>query len=258
MLPNFLHIGVAKAASTWLWHIYQEHPDICVPTRKVRDYSGCMTVPDNCNFFVADFYRGLDWYEQTYFSAWDGEHAVGELSNSYMVDELALQRIAESLPEVKLTMTVRNPIEVTWLQYLMQKQVGCWAPGTTPFETVLDIHSWQRFRMWVEPGYYHQHLTRVLRYFPRERVQVLVYDDLVSDPRAFAETVFSFLGVEPRVDLPSIDRIIGFPRPEKPDTPEGDLERGMPPDLRERLRQIFADQNARLGELLDRDLSHWV
>ena len=142
MLPNFLHIGVAKAASTWLWTVYQEHPDIYVPRTKIVNYSGRRTPPDNCNFFVADFYRGLDWYEQSYFSEWNGEKAVGELSNSYMVDELALQRIAENLPDVKLTMTVRNPIDVALLQYATQKRGGRWVPGSIPFESVLDIHAW--------------------------------------------------------------------------------------------------------------------
>jgi len=257
MLPNFLHIGVAKGASTWLWTVYQEHPDICVPTKEVVNYSGRRTKPDNVNFFVADFHLGLEWYEKTYFSEWAGEKAVGEFSNSYMVDELALQRIAESLPDVKLTMTVRNPIDVALLQYSQQKKGGRWAPGRNPFEEVLDIHSWQKFRMWIATQYYHLHLTRVLRYVPRDRVLVLVYDDLEKDPRGFLNQAFSFLGVETDVDLPSMGKVIGFPRPEEPDTAEDDLKKGISPDLRERLRQIFADQTAKLAEFLGRDLSHW-
>jgi len=257
MLPNFLHIGAAKAASTWLWTIYQEHPDICVPEAKVLNYSGRRTKPDNCNFFVADFYRGLDWYETTYFAHWNGEKAVGEFSNSYMVDERALQRIAKTLPNVKLTMTVRNPIEITHLQYCQMKRSGRFVWDQVPFEMVLDIHSWQFFRMWIEPGYYHLHLTRVLRYFPRERLQVLVYDDLVDDPRAFVNQAFAFLGVATDVELPSLGTVVGFPRPQEPDTANGDIEKGIAPDLRERLRRIFSDDVAKLSEFLGRDLSHW-
>ncbi len=67
----------------------------------------------------------------------------------------------------------------------------------------------------------------------------------------------SFLEVETEAELPSIDTTVGFLRPDELDTPENDLEKGVPPDLRERLRQIFADQMARLSEPLDRDLSHW-
>ncbi len=257
MLPDFLHIGVAKAASTWLWTVYQEHPDIYVPTQKVRNYSGRWTPPDNCNFFVADFDRGLEWYEKTYFAGWKGEKAVGEFSNSYMLDELALQRIAAALPGVKLTMTVRNPIDVALLQFATQERSGCWAPGRMPFERGLDIHAWQNSRAWFEPGYYHLHITRVLRWFPRENLLVLVYDDLVKDARSFVNQAFEFLGVSVDVDLPSLDRTIGFPRPEDPDTPEGHLARGVPTEMRQRLRRIFAAQIAKLSDFLDRDLSHW-
>ena len=254
MLPNFLHLGVAKAASTWLWTIYQEHPDVYVPTGQMQDFSGKMTKPDNVNFFVADFDRGLDWYERTYFSGWNGEKAVGEMSNSYMLDELALGRIAEALPGVRVTMTLRNPIERALMQFATRKR-NLGMPGG--FRQILDIHAWQMFRMFMEPGYYHLHLSRVLRLFPRERVLPLIYDDLESDPRAFLRQVFSFLEVDVRLDLPGTDTIVGFPRPDELDTPDGVLAQGIDPEMRERMRKIFADQISRLEELLDRDLSAW-
>ena len=254
MLPNFLHIGVAKAASTWLWTIFQEHPDIYVPTAKVRNYSGKLTKPDNVNFFVADFHRGLDWYEKTYFTQWNGESAIGETSNSYMLDELALQRIAESLPNVKLTMILRNPIERALLQFATRKRNRGMRGD---FREILDIHSWQMFRMFIEPGFYHLHLTRILRLFPRHRILACIYDDLASDPRSFLYQLFSFLEVDPEMDLPSVDKVVGFPRPEEPDTSDGDIEKGVDPDMHERLRKIYADDVSRLEELLDRDLSAW-
>ena len=85
----------------------------------------------------------------------------------------------------------------------------------------------------------------------------LIYDDLTHDPRMFLRQVFSFLDVDIRLDLPSVDRIIGFPRPEEPDTLDADIEKGIEPDMRERLRMIFADQISLLEELLKRDLSIW-
>ncbi len=49
MLPNFVHIGAPKAASTWLWKVCAEHPDIYVPEAKP------------VNFFVAEYHKGIDW-----------------------------------------------------------------------------------------------------------------------------------------------------------------------------------------------------
>lgn len=37
MLPNWLHIGAAKCASSWLWRVCIEHPEICVPTEHRPD-----------------------------------------------------------------------------------------------------------------------------------------------------------------------------------------------------------------------------
>ena len=84
MLSNFLHIGAAKCASTWLCRAYQEHPEMCVPTDV-----------DNPRFFLEDYHRGFDWYKKTYLSHWAGERVLGETSNSYMVSERALERIQE-------------------------------------------------------------------------------------------------------------------------------------------------------------------
>ena len=131
-LPNFLHIGAAKAASTWLWCVCQEHPDIYVP----------QTV-DNANFFTVHYHRGLPWYTATYFAGYDGERAIGEFSNSYMVYPPAMERLAHELPDVRLTAILRNPVErafMSWAhQHLKQKPTGLdMRRGIgTPFDKVL-------------------------------------------------------------------------------------------------------------------------
>jgi len=254
MLPNFIHIGAAKCASTWLWRVCQEHPNVCVPTEKVENFSGRMTLPDHVNFFVADFDRGLNWYEQTYFSGWNGEPAVGEFSNSYMVCEHAHQRIADSLPGVKLTMTLRNPAERAFVHFAHHVRHG---HEERPFEEILDLHRWQTFRMFIELGFYHLHLTRLQRRFSPDQLKVMIYDDLVAAPREFVDDFLGFIGVETGLDLPTIDSVIGFPRPDDPDTPDGMLERGIAPEMRARLDAIFADDISRLEDLLDRDLGAW-
>ena len=99
MLPNFVHVGVNKAGTTWLWQVCREHPDIYVPETKP------------VNFFLADYHRGIDWYESTHFKAWNGEKAVGDQSNGYVLNERALERIARHLGRAKIMMTVRPPIE---------------------------------------------------------------------------------------------------------------------------------------------------
>jgi len=247
MLPNFIHIGVAKAASTWLWRICQEHPEIYVPSN-----SDCV------QFFCTHYHRGFDWYRKTYFADWNGEKAVGETSNSYMLDERAIKRIAADLPDVRLTVCLRDPIEIAFLQYATQKRNRRWPREKWSFENVLDNNRWQLFRMWIVPGFYHLHLTRVLKYVPRERLLIMLYDDLAADAESFAKRFFSYLGVTADFAPPSLHTVVGFPSPKHPDTEEGDLQKGFSDELREELRLIFREDVDRLQDLISRDLSHWL
>ena len=119
MLPNWLHIGGAKCASSWLWRVCIEHPEICVPTEHRPDQ------PDNVNFFTVHYHRGLDWYEQTYFDGYGGEPVVGEFSNSYYRHPPALDRIKQHLLNVKLTLTIRHPVErafLNWAHLFLKKK----------------------------------------------------------------------------------------------------------------------------------------
>ena len=244
MLPNFLHIGAAKCASSWLWRVYQEHPEVCVPTHL-----------DNINFFVADYHKGLDWYERTYFAGWSGEKAVGETTNSYMLIERALERIAKDLPDVRLTMTLRNPMERSFIHWVHLNRRDLRPEQKMEFERGLD--AWPMFRMWIEPSMYASHLKKVYRHFPKERVLVNFYDDLAEDPARFIRRFFEFLEVDPDFEPSILHTVVGFPSPERPDTPNRALEKGFSEDLREELRQVFREDIGKLQEITGRDLSHW-
>ena len=246
MLPNFLHIGAGKCASTWLWKVYQEHPDICVPTDV-----------GNVSFFMEDYRKGLDWYEQTYFSHRTGEKAVGETSNSYMVFEPALERIARDLPDARLTMTLRNPIERAFISWVHVHYTRGFGPEIRmEFERTLDPHGWLLFRYWLEPSMYASHLKNVFRYFPKDRVRIMLYDDLVVDPSRFIRQFFEFLEVDPDFRPSILHKVVGLPGPEWSDT-EGLIEKGFSEEVREDLRQIFREDIEAVEAITGRDLSHW-
>ncbi len=250
-LPNFLHIGAAKCASSWLWRVCQQHPDICVPVK-----------PDNVNFFTMHHHRGLDWYQQTYFSNYAGQRAIGEFSNSYSVCELALQRIARELPKVKLTFTVRNPIERVYLQWAhmhLKKRPGGrnaygFDPGQgigIPLEKCYDVHGHGWFRLFLEPGLYAYLIERVLRYFAREQLYVVLYDDLAADNAAMARKYFEFLEVDPNFLSPLLNQQVN------PDVQGPNAADHLAPEVRQEFAAIYRDDIARLAEMLGRDLSHW-
>ena len=246
MLPSFLHIGAAKCASTWLWRAYQEHPEMCVPADV-----------DNPSFFLEDYHRGFDWYNETYFSHWAGERVLGETSNSYMVSEPALERIARDLPDVRLTMTLRNPVErayVAWVHLHYRRGFG--PEQRLAFEDALKPHGWAWFRYWMEPSMYAMHLKNVFRHFPKDRVLVMLYDDLVENPSDFLRTFLNFLDVDCDFKPSSLDRMVGFPGDRGADH-KGLIEKGVPDAVREQLQALFREDIEAVQEITERDLSHW-
>jgi len=246
ILPNFLHIGINKAASSWLWKVCQEHPEICVPE-----------MPDNVNFFTVHYQRGLAWYADTYFSNYNGEPAIGEFSNSYLVYAPAIERIARDLPGVRLTVMLRNPVERAFLswahQHLKNKPTGLdMRRGIgVPLEKILHHHGHGYFRLYAEPGFYARHLERIFRIIPRERVLIQLHEDLAADNAGSMRRYFEFLDVDPEFRSSLLDK------PVNPDADDAAMDDWVSTEFRKELGQVFREDRERLEEILGRSLSHW-
>ena len=100
MLPNFICPGAQKSATTTLYEILKQHPDIYLPYKK------------ELRFFSGDYWdRGIDWYEQQY-EDYDGEKIVGDISPNYMRKQKIAERIYTTLgPDIKLLFMLRNPAD---------------------------------------------------------------------------------------------------------------------------------------------------
>ena len=194
MLPNFLFIGPDKAGSKWLHDIFGRHPECFVP-RIADPY-----------FFDRHYDLGLGWYQGLFAAAGPGARAVGEFSHDYLFSDDAADRIQRDLPEVRLLTCLREPVDRAFSQYLSMIRAGM---IQEPFEMALKNVPALR-----ENSRYGVHLRRYLGRFPRERLKVVFYDQLVSAPREFAREIFTFLGISFIEDLPYEERVnpAGAPR----------------------------------------------
>jgi hypothetical protein len=243
MLPDFLHIGAAKCASSWLWTVCKEHPEIYVPE-----------TPDNVNFFTVRYHKGLEWYRKTYFAEYGGEKTAGEFSNSYMCYGPAIRRLASDLPDVRLTMCLRNPVIRIFLQWAHENLKGPNAGDPSrrrPLAFTLHHHGHGFFRMWADPGFYARHLRTIYEHFPKEKVFVMIYDDLRADPAGFLAAFFDFLEVDTRFRPSILHTEIN------PDAPGSDPDRDFDPKLRAEFYEVYRQDITELEGLLGRDLSGW-
>jgi hypothetical protein len=91
---------------------------------------------------------------------------------------------------------LREPVDRAFSDYLDLVKNGQFAG---PFTAALE-----KFPRLLDRGRYATHLQRYLDLFPRQQLHVSLFDDLRTDPQAYADGVFDFLGVR-RLELPPAD-----------------------------------------------------
>jgi hypothetical protein len=272
-LPNFLVIGAAKGGTTSLYQYLRQHPDIFMSPMKEPNY-----FTDEDQLFGKKSVRSRSEYEQL-FAAVNGEHAIGEATPRSLNAITGVGRIHAELPNVRLIATLRQPAERGYSAYLQR--------FTDSRERLSADEVLQPGNYQFEAGRYHAKLRRYFDTFPRDRIKVILFDDLIARPQEIVRSLYSFLGVDPdfavdtsirfnRTLFPrfvrltrlfnataaSVARIAPWASATGLGTPLRRLllrkPDPIPPLLRRRLTDQYRDDIIATGELIERDLSHWL
>jgi hypothetical protein len=210
--PNFFIVGASRAGTTSLWHYLVEHPQVYMPWR-----SGAEKEPSHfCDQTPrwAGLYRDRAAYLDLFREVTDAHLAVGEASTPYLVAPEAPGRIRQAYPDAKIIMVLRNPAERAHSLYRFLCVIG--AEWATTFEQALALEpsrmADERFarenRLWYgvyqyfHSGLYAAQVQRYLDTFPREQIEIILYDDLHADTLGTTQRVYRFLGVDPAFSPP--------------------------------------------------------
>lgn len=196
--PDFIIIGGQKCGTTWLRYHLRQHPHVHVPTKEAQ-------------FFNREhrFARGQDWYESFFGSAAPGQ-VVGDKSPDYLWTTAdgarghvagSHERIHEMYPDMKLVVTLRNPVNraVSALNHFIRRG------HVTPLygvDALLfgDKQSLVEGFGIIEKGYYYRELRRYLEVFDRDQLLILLFeDDILQSPRQTLRRLYDFVGVDPEV-----------------------------------------------------------
>jgi hypothetical protein len=179
-LPSFLIIGAAKAGTTSLYHYLRQHPDVYMsPVKEPAYYASASG--------GADWIRARQDYERLFEGA-GTQRARGEASPQYLNDEAAPDRIAADLLDVRLIVSLRNPVDRAYSSYLGRLAGGTERRGVG--------EALRRGTYYVDSSLYHAALTRYFTRFDRTRIHVLLFDELVADTRGTLQQVCDFLNVD--------------------------------------------------------------
>ncbi|HSJ09659.1 MAG TPA: sulfotransferase domain-containing protein [Longimicrobiales bacterium] len=193
-------IGAQKCATSWLYYCLRDHPQVRLPVQKLEvEYLG------------GDLYeqRGADWYFGLV-----GPHVPGmshgDVSVEYLYDPRAAPAVKRFLPDVRLVVVLRQPLEraISAYHWYLRKQRLPDVPLTEGLAAAARSyrHGGGLGSDLIERGLYGAQLGRWLELFRREQLLVVTYDEIASDPQAILREVFEFIGVAADFVPPSLGK----------------------------------------------------
>ena len=215
VLPDFLIIGAARSGTTSLYEYLVQHPSIIPGTGK------------EVYFFDKEFAKGVNWY-RSFFPTKTNKSKLekklqtkcitGEATPRYLHHPHTPKRVFELIPNVKLIVLMRNPIDRAYSHYQMEVGSG---NEELSFEEAVEqeedrilgdmkkmeknenFYSVKFYRKsYLTRGKYAEQIKRWFEYFPRDQFLFLKSEDLYSDPSKIYHKVLEFLEL-PKFDLDS-------------------------------------------------------
>jgi hypothetical protein len=254
-LPDFMIIGAKRGGTTSLYNYLLEHPRVLPLLPSRQRIKGA-------HFFDSNFSRGMRWYRSHFPTGAyrrvrerDGRPVVaGEASPYYLFHPLAAERAARLVPDTKLIVLLRDPVERAWSHYKERVRHGAEPLG---FEEAIELEPerlrGEAERIVSEPGYLsyaHEQQSYLAqgRYldcvppwldrFPPERTLIMPSEEMYADPQATLDRVTEFLGL-PAWRLEDRTKHNYHPAA------------GLPKATRSELSARFAEHNRDLAKLLE-------
>lgn len=189
---TFICIGAQKAGTTTLADILAQHSQIYIPEVKETKFF----------LFDEDYAKGIEYYNSTFYSTYNGQAASGEFDPDYLLFPQTAQRIADTLGKnIKIIVILRNPADRAYSHFLMTKKKGL---EDHDFSTALQQEEkrkqnikQQKIFAYLERGYYGKQLEVFMQVFPKENFLILLFEeDIIRNREATIENIQKFLGVQ--------------------------------------------------------------
>lgn len=253
MTPSFLICGGQRCGTTSLYRALAAHPVVL----KAVLHKGV-------HYFDTSYRRGMGWYKGHFplqRTALRVKQRYGvpaqtfESSPYYMYHPQAAARIAADLPDARLIVLVRDPVERAYSQHAHEVARGFESERDFGAALALEparLHR-QEEMLADDPAYYsfaHQHhayrsrgeyaryLSTMARFVSRDRIHVVESERFFTRPEEVYPSILGFLGL-PDLGRPPFERHNARPR-----------SADMDPQIRRDLTAHFAPH--------DEELARWL
>ena len=202
-LPDFFVAGAPKAGTTALHAALARHPELYLsPVKEPKFFLTDGPPPTQGGPGDAKTYREHVWRRADYealFAAAPAATLRGESTPFYLYSPAAQQRIRALIPQAKMIIVLRDPIERAHSNW-----THLWSSGLDPiddFVRACDAEDrrvaagWADFWHYKRLGLYGEQVQHLYTVFPAGQVLLFRYRTLVDNPAGTLDRICAFLRV---------------------------------------------------------------
>lgn len=188
---DFVIAGAARSGTTSLHRHLARHPSIFLPTAKELAFFANPAGDARQAELVASFYRTAR-----------PEQRVGLTDANLLLVAEAGARLAEHNPAMRVLAILRNPVDRAYSAYWFCRLRG-WESASSFEDGLARERQGLTTRYdqvnfgYLEHGRYATHLGPIVAALGRDRVHLLLTEDLATDPESALAAVFAHLDVDP-------------------------------------------------------------
>lgn len=293
MKPNFFIIGAPRSGTTFMQKHLNEHPDIFMTPGEPSYFCSDYTKPRLSKEDYLNLFKDTKQYK-----------IRGEKTVFYLPSKVALKRISEFNPEAKILIMLRNPIEATYSFHSKMVSVGreniedfkkAWNLQEKRIKKKKDRYQGflkKKVLLYGEVYKLGKHLERVYKYFPKEQVKTIIFDEFTQNEKDAYKEVLNFLNLEfnSKVDFSKvnthtqpkskiinrlfslrgiipvekikktlkINKQIGLLSKIRKLNQTSKKRKPLPKDFKKELSNYFKEDIELLSRLVDKDLTFWL
>jgi len=253
LLPDLVLVGVQRSGTTALFEAFYRLPMVERPRRGKGSH-----------YFSYNYHRGWEWFQSQFPTRQWGRIIEARHGHPlfcfdacpyYLFHPFAIERMAQTLPDVKVMVMLRDPVRRAESHF--HHSVGH-GHERLSFDHALDAESHRLTgeddkmqRDWAYWSHSHEHhsylakgmyadqLERLFLHYRRDQVMVVQSEEFYADPDTILGQVTGWLGLPPIGLTGSDDR-------------NSHRYEAMDPAMRERLVDVYREPNERLYQMIGR------
>lgn len=194
-----------------MYEYLKGHPEVFLPEFKEPSYFAADLALDKSGNFLRYPQDEARYYDL--FAEAGSAKGIGEGSTRYLYSADAPGLIAAASPHARIVAMVRSPIDM--MHSLHAHKLAAGTEDLEDFGAALDAEqdrregrripasSNPRLATYTDRARFGHHIQRWIDAFGRDRVHIVVFEDMVRDPEGQFRTLLEFLGLSPDFRPPS-------------------------------------------------------